>query len=329
HHQFEGENAQRRDPVRCRKGEQFWNEIAEEHDERENGQRRDPSWQMGDERTFPNENKTKYDQWHVDHRVAEQEDVEHAARVVAKGSEEICEGRVLLLQALNLVAFQREERRLQTGKKGRAVDQENDRGKEKRESDCRHPLPAAVCTTALRWKKNACSVAGHHCRNETKLSVNKGQRISRLVEQLSGTPPEQASDEIAEHPCYVGFFRCWNEQRYYEAHDVLEHLWLNTDGADDNFFKGLIQAAGAFVHLQKNFEHPTHAKHGRRLRPAVRLFELAEKNLTPFGPRHYALDVAALLGLLRGTRDKIIGSDFKTNPWSPTKTPKLHLGSGD
>ena len=58
-----------------------------------------------------------------------------------------------LLQALDLVAFEREKRRLQTGKKRRAEDQKNDREKEKREPDCRHPLPAAVCTTALRGKR--------------------------------------------------------------------------------------------------------------------------------------------------------------------------------
>ena len=79
---------------------------------------------MGDEWTFPNEDQAKNDQRHVDHRVAEQEDVEHAARVVAEGPEEICEGGMLLLQTLNLMAFQREERRLQAGKKRRAVDQE-------------------------------------------------------------------------------------------------------------------------------------------------------------------------------------------------------------
>jgi hypothetical protein len=105
----------------------------------------------------------------------------------------------------------------------------------------------------------------------------------------------------------------------------LEQVWLNRDTDDDNFFKGLIQAAGAFVHLQKNFEHPTHAKHSRRLRPAVKLFELAEKNLSSFAPRHHALDVSALLDLLRSTREKIAASDFKTNPWSPKSAPKLEL----
>lgn len=154
--------------------------------------------------------------------------------------------------------------------------------------------------------------------------MNKGERISQFVRDLEGDDAN-FSGEVANHPFYRAYFRCWNEQRYYEAHDVLEHLWLNTDTADDNFFKGLIQAAGAFVHLQKKFEHPTHPKHGRRLRPAVRLFELAEKNLRPFAPLHHALDLAAFLELLAATREKVVASDYKTNPWSPDTAPVLQL----
>jgi hypothetical protein len=329
HHQLESEDAEGRDPVCRGQREQFWDEIAEEYDERKNRQRRDPGWQMGDEGTFPNENKTQYDQGHVDHRVAEQEDVEHPARIIAEGPEEIRKGGMLLLQTLNLVAFQGEKGCLQAGKKRRAVDQETDRGKKKREPDCRHPLPAAVCTTALHWKKNACLVAGHHCRNETKLSVNKGQRISRLVEQLGGPPPEQATDEIAEHPCYVGFFRCWNERRYYEAHDVLEHLWLRTKSDDANYFKGLIQAAGGFVHLQKQHARPTHPKDGRRMYPAVRLFRLAEKNLSLFVPIRHRLNVAELLALIRAQTNAITESNYRENPWSPEGAPHLQLLTGE
>ena len=154
--------------------------------------------------------------------------------------------------------------------------------------------------------------------------MNKGERISQFVRELERDDVD-LGDEIANHPFYRAYFRCWNEQLYYEAHDVLEQVWLNTDTADDNFFKGLIQAAGAFVHLQKNFEQPTHAKHSRRLRPAVKLFELAETNLAGFAPRHHALDVSALLDLLKTTREKVVASDFKTNPWSPEKAPKLEL----
>jgi predicted metal-dependent hydrolase len=167
----------------------------------------------------------------------------------------------------------------------------------------------------------------HHLRHgEIKRFMNKGERISQFVRDLEGDDAN-FSGEVANHPFYRAYFRCWNEQRYYEAHDVLEHLWLNTDTADDNFFKGLIQAAGAFVHLQKNFEHPTHAKHSRRLRPAVRLFALAEKNLAGYAPKHHALDVTGLLELLRRERIKIEESDFKTNPWSPKNAPKLELSA--
>jgi predicted metal-dependent hydrolase len=165
----------------------------------------------------------------------------------------------------------------------------------------------------------------HHLRHdEIKPFMSKGERISQFVRQLEGDDVDLSGD-VANHPFYRAFFRCWNEQRYYEAHDVLEQVWLNRDSDDDNFFKGLIQAAGAFVHLRKNFEHPTHAKHSRRLRPAVKLFELAEKNLSTFAPRRHALDVSALLDLLRATRQKIIDSDFETNPWSPKNAPKLEL----
>lgn len=154
--------------------------------------------------------------------------------------------------------------------------------------------------------------------------MNKGERISKFVQGMEDEDAD-LSGEISKHPFYRAFFRCWNEQHYYEAHDVLEQLWLNNDTADDNFFKGLIQAAGAFVHLQKNFEQPTHAKHSRRLRPAMRLFELAEKNLAVFAPHHHALDVAGLIDLLQITREKITASDFKQNPWSPETAPKLKL----
>jgi predicted metal-dependent hydrolase len=156
--------------------------------------------------------------------------------------------------------------------------------------------------------------------------MNKGERISRFVQELVGEDIDSKGPDIANHPFYRAYFQCWNEQRYYEAHDVLEQLWLHGDTDDDDFFKGLIQAAGAFVHLQKNFEHPSHPKHSRRLQPAVRLFRLAEKNLSVFSPRHQGLDVAAVCQLLRAHIEQIVASDFKTNPWSPQTAPRLKLG---
>ena len=160
---------------------------------------------------------------------------------------------------------------------------------------------------------------------QIKLSMSKGERISQLVAELGDDDIDPGQADVAKHPFYRAFFRCWNEQRYYEAHDVLEQLWLKTKSCDADFFKGLIQAAGAFVHLQKRFEHPSHPKHSRRLAPAVRLFQLAEKNLSGFMPRHHELDVTAFCQLLHAYADQIVASDYKTNPWSPETAPKLKL----
>ena len=158
--------------------------------------------------------------------------------------------------------------------------------------------------------------------------MNKRERISQSLAEATGENVNPDHTDVEKHPYYLAFFRCWNEQRYYEAHDVLEQLWLNTESPDADFFKGLIQAAGAFVHLQKRFEHPSHAKHSRRLPPAVRLFRLAQKNLANFAPWHHALDVAALCKLLSRYADEIVASDYTINPWSPETAPKLKLDVG-
>ena len=155
--------------------------------------------------------------------------------------------------------------------------------------------------------------------------MNKRERISQWLAEATGKDVNPDQAEVEKHPYYRAFFRCWNEQQYYEAHDVLEQLWLNAGSPEADFFKGLIQAAGAFVHLQKRFEHPSHPKHGRRLRPAVRLARLAQKNLESFAPWHQGLDVGALRQLLSRYANEIVASDYRINPWSPETAPKLEL----
>jgi predicted metal-dependent hydrolase len=156
--------------------------------------------------------------------------------------------------------------------------------------------------------------------------MSKGERISRFVESLSANEPAATGDGIAAHPYYRAFFRCWNEQRYYEAHDVLEQVWLGKtiDPEDARYFKGLIQAAGAFVHLQKQYEHPTHPKHGKRLAPAVRLFLLAEKNLAPAGATRHDLDVSKFREML-ARYCEAVDPARGTNPWKPENAPKVNL----
>src|SRR5882724_11419473 len=152
-------------------------------------------------------------------------------------------------------------------------------------------------------------------------SMNKRERISDFLRSLEPASPEAPSQDY-----YAAFFQLWNAQKYYEAHDVLEQLWLVEKNAElARFYQALIQAAGAFVHLQKNFQKPSHAKHGRRLRRATRLFELALRNLEGLPNEFHVLNLVQFRKILLRYRDAIIVADFKKNPWSPEAAPRVAL----
>lgn len=149
--------------------------------------------------------------------------------------------------------------------------------------------------------------------------MKKAERIAALVTQL-GTTSQQELD-----PRYLGFFQCFNQQRYYEAHDLLEDLWLELRNSphpqNSRFLKGLIQLAGAFVHLQKQRLRPEHPKDGRRTRPAARLFGLAANNLAEYRPVHMDLDVEALC--IFCLKMKVTIEETGENPWQPTSPPQV------
>ena len=114
---------------------------------------------------------------------------------------------------------------------------------------------------------------------------------------------------------YLGYFDCFNRQLFYEAHDVLEDLWLlDRHGPSGDFFKGLIQLAGAFVHLQKN-----------RLRPADALFQLAERNLGKYPAQHESTDVAELLALISTWRASLAADQFERNPLASSAAPFIAM----
>jgi len=108
----------------------------------------------------------------------------------------------------------------------------------------------------------------------------KDHKVAKLMEGI----------EAGEHDLHlVGYLRCFNTQQFYEAHDVLEALWLkDRNGPDGDFFKGLIQFAGSFVHLQK-----------RRIRPAKVLFLRSTTYLCKYPSPHYALDVEGLIRIAK------------------------------
>lgn len=113
---------------------------------------------------------------------------------------------------------------------------------------------------------------------------------------------------------FLGYFDCFNRQEFYEAHDVLEELWLSGGKAASNyaFHKGLIQLAGAFVHLQKD-----------RLQPAVALFNLADNNLRQYPAIHDGVDLTVVLGLIDDWRGRVGRDPRAPNPLRSGLPPQL------
>ncbi len=136
--------------------------------------------------------------------------------------------------------------------------------------------------------------------------MNKHERIAELAKNF-------AADGV--DPRYAGYFALFNQQKFYEAHDILEDLWLpDRKGVNGDFYKGLIQLAGAFVHLQKN-----------RLRPSAALFKLAQANLDKYSSPHEKLNLVAVQQLIAGWIFRLEKDEFTINPLTNAMTPQLAL----
>lgn len=134
----------------------------------------------------------------------------------------------------------------------------------------------------------------------------KSPKVAALLRAL---PPS------AHDPRYAGFFECFNRGLYFEAHEVLEELWLETKGDLAGFYKGLIQLAGAFVHLSKS-----------RSGPALRLLRLAEGNLAPYAPECEGFDVAFLVDRVNGWTRRLEQGDPAADLCAPPAAPRVELG---
>jgi predicted metal-dependent hydrolase len=55
-------------------------------------------------------------------------------------------------------------------------------------------------------------------------------------------PKDDWPDDLRE------FAQCWNEGRFFDAHETLEPRWIQSR---DRGLRGLIQLAAAFLHLQR------------------------------------------------------------------------------
>lgn len=90
------------------------------------------------------------------------------------------------------------------------------------------------------------------------------------------------TDEYPEQ--YREGLRLFNEEEFFECHDVLEELWSDTTGEQRKFLQGLIQASIALFHFgNENFGG------------AKKLYLSARKNLDPYGGEYMGIRLETFL----------------------------------
>ena len=99
------------------------------------------------------------------------------------------------------------------------------------------------------------------------------------------TSPNRARDITL-----AAFMSAFSEEKFFEAHEILEAFWVDYRGDDRDFHRGLIQAAVALHHLSA----------GNTL-GAMGVAARARRNLAPYAPRHDEVDVDAILARLAAT----------------------------
>lgn len=120
--------------------------------------------------------------------------------------------------------------------------------------------------------------------------THKSERIRAMVASQEGRGLDAR---------YLGFFECFNQGLFFEAHEVLEDLWLEVRAAGNGpFYQALIQLAGVFVHVQKG-----------RQGPALALLKLAESNLRRYPSLHEHLRVDGLLERLEAWRGRLLAQN--------------------
>ena len=113
------------------------------------------------------------------------------------------------------------------------------------------------------------------------------QRRARSARPLRPKPARTRAQQVAlsaADPRFVEGVALFNHRRFFECHDVIEALWLQTHDRSKDCYKGLIHAAVAFYHWSK----------GNRA-GALTLARSATTYLTRYAPTFHGLDLESFL----------------------------------
>jgi predicted metal-dependent hydrolase len=122
--------------------------------------------------------------------------------------------------------------------------------------------------------------------------------------------------ESSYDPRYLEGIEHFNKCDFFEAHEVWEELWADTQGANRRFFQGLIQVAVCLHHFGNG-----------NIRGAKKLYFGCRGYLEDYRPNYLGLDLEKLLGELETCCREILDSkeEFPRIEIVPDLIPEIHL----
>ena len=92
---------------------------------------------------------------------------------------------------------------------------------------------------------------------EFDTSIPDGIDINTILERLEVISTLSSYEHIIEHhmerdKAIKQAMQLFNDEKYWEAHEVLEYVWKKTSGVEKDIIHGIILVAAAFVHDEKD-----------------------------------------------------------------------------
>jgi uncharacterized protein len=92
---------------------------------------------------------------------------------------------------------------------------------------------------------------------EFDTSISYSIDVKTIICRLEAIAPLASYDEIVERHmekdrAIARAIQLFNDERYWEAHEVLEYIWKNAKGVEREILNGIILVAAAFVHDEKD-----------------------------------------------------------------------------
>jgi hypothetical protein len=127
---------------------------------------------------------------------------------------------------------------------------------------------------------------------EFDTSISEGSDVKTIIAKVEVIAPLAGYEEIVERhmekdKAVERAVQLFNDERYWEAHEVLEYVWKNASGVEREILNGIILVAAAFVHDEK--DEPD---------VCISILRRARKKLDPVSGNYHGININRIADMI-------------------------------